>query len=547
MADPTWALQQALSALPACPPPVEDLLAASKGEKWAGDVLRDALRHKLDIRIQPVVRTSKSQHAMSRDHMKAVYTRRREHILGYTKTLKWALVQTRMHAMVACPQMLATGAAGATSSSTYLVLCEPPAQVGGLPPHGIPPLQTPSVAYSFWHSLEGSPKMLPRAYAEGLASCVANSGLTVVLLTYQGADLAGVPAGVQVLDASCLLALHIFNRLLHRETACVQHLADYVRLLALVRGAGGLSPGGWLIDGDTIWFRRAPKLSVARPPNLGHWFACQHAAVQTRVAGKYLDKQEAEQHWSKHYLVKPGDFLHIAFPMAVPANSPMLQEVVHCVEEFLFGGLTPGGRSKASSKTSAGYNSIMAMCQAAVHAWGLEDAIADIAQVAPLHRIRAIHAGATKKRHIFGDLSKAIRDAVCANNIWQSTMHAEDTGDAFERANRDAEEGSAWAEMLEAARTGVRRRLTTKTQSPAPAADALVACPQQEVARPQTAATPPRGGMSPAVKPRSGGMSPAVKTEDKCVGETVNTEDKCVGDSVWGDPFVWRTIFDDAF
>ena len=74
MGDPTLALQQALSAMPACPPPVEGLIAASKGKKWAGDVLRDALRHKLDIRIQPVVRTteSESQRAMSRGDMACV-------------------------------------------------------------------------------------------------------------------------------------------------------------------------------------------------------------------------------------------------------------------------------------------------------------------------------------------------------------------------------------------------------------------------------------------------------------------------------------------
>ena len=295
MGDPTLALQQALSAMPACPPPVEGLIAASKGKKWAGDVLRDALRHKLDIRIQPVVRTteSESQRAMSRGDMACVYTRRREHILGYTKSLQWALVQTRILLAQACPQMLATGAAGAASSSTDLV--------GGLSQR-IPALQTPLVAYSFWHSLEGSPKTLPRSFAEGLMSCIANSGLTVVLLTYQSADLAGVPAGVQVFDANCLLPWNAFNKLLHVDGARIQHLADYVRLLALARGTGTLPPGGWLIDGDTIWFRRAPKLSVACPPNIGHWFACQHAAVQTRVAGKYLNKKEANSHFSKHYV-----------------------------------------------------------------------------------------------------------------------------------------------------------------------------------------------------------------------------------------------------
>ena len=182
------------------------------------------------------------------------------------------------------------------------------------------------------------------------------------------------------------------------------------------------------------------------------------------------------------------------------------------------------------------------MCQAAVLAWGLEDAIADVAKVAPLHRVRAVHAGAKEKRHLFGDLSGGIRHALCANNIWQSSMRAGDTDDVHEWANRTADEGSAWAELREAACTGARRRLTKKRS--------LVACPRQEddvLDRPMQktsladsrVACPQQEDDAPAQPHR-----PAMAMEDKCVGHAVATKDKCVGESCWGDPFMWRTIFD---
>ena len=66
----------------------------------------------------------------------------------------------------------------------------------------------------------------------------------------------GVPTGVVVCDASQLLPWSDFARLLLHSR--VQHLSDYVRALALARLGGG-----WIIDGDAIWLKRALNLSVA--------------------------------------------------------------------------------------------------------------------------------------------------------------------------------------------------------------------------------------------------------------------------------------------
>ena len=120
------------------------------------------------------------------------------------------------------------------------------------------------------------PQRLHPVFVEGLPSCVRNSGLMVVLLTYN-LDLCDVPAGVIVHDARDVLPWAGFARL--SVHTCVQHLSVYVRALALARGIAALkghSGGGWLVDGDTMWLRSAPELSVDCPAVMGHWLACRH-------------------------------------------------------------------------------------------------------------------------------------------------------------------------------------------------------------------------------------------------------------------------------
>ena len=188
-------------------------------------------------------------------------------------------------------------------------------------PHWFPvTMDTPRVAYAFWHSTGDAPERLPRSFAEGLESCVRNSGLTVSLLSYHS-QLAGVPTGVIVRDASQLLPWADFARLLLHSR--VQHLSDYVRALALARLGGG-----WIIDGDTIWLKRAPNLSVACPPGLGHWFASQHACRSLRSH----DKAAILRHWRRHYLKEPLDFLHVALPMGAQAMSPVIESWLSVTE-----------------------------------------------------------------------------------------------------------------------------------------------------------------------------------------------------------------------
>ena len=166
---------------------------------------------------------------------------RRRRMQAYRVSLESALARTRKVSwQVACPQ----------------VAC---------------PLTTPHIAIAFWHASDGAPKQLPHAVTEGLASCARNSGLTVYLLSYQCTDViaGGVPPGVHVRDANRVLQWPVFARLMLQHR--IQHVSDYVRALALVHGIDGSGAGGgWLVDADTIWLRRAPMLSVVCPPHLGH-------------------------------------------------------------------------------------------------------------------------------------------------------------------------------------------------------------------------------------------------------------------------------------
>ena len=164
------ALEQELAAQRPIPPDVDDLFKARSGGKQFQDVLRHALRHRLDFAVRPVnTYADGKQTVMDKKDMIFVYNRRREHMRAYRAMLQWALAQTKKVAWspVACPE----------------AAC---------------PLETPRVAIAFWHSTDGMAKQLPHAFSEGLASCVRNSGLIVCLLSYQLDCLGNIPDGVHL-------------------------------------------------------------------------------------------------------------------------------------------------------------------------------------------------------------------------------------------------------------------------------------------------------------------------------------------------------------
>ena len=526
----TSALECELGGLPPIPPPVDELSKTYSGGKpmRLQDELRRALRHRLDITVRPVITDSEgNQTVMEIKDMISVYNRRRDHMLGYRASLQWALAQTKktVWSPAACPEM-------------------------------VRPLETPRIAIAFWHSTDGAPEHLPHAFSEGLASCVRNSGLTVFLLSYQRERVVagGLPQGVHLQDANYLLAWPVFARLMLERR--VQHLSDYLRLLALVHGIDGTGAGGgWMIDGDTIWLKQAPLLSVACPPHLGHWFASQQACRGLRGH----DKAGIATHWRTNYLKTPGDFLHVAFPIAVPSASRLARGWLDRMETDLL----------SSGKMQ--YTHCMGALQECIKAHGMEGAIASASAASPFRRLRAVHAGVSAKRHLFD--RGALTFAMCVNNIWQSSMKCSTGRDAYTLADAVPEPGSMWTELSELWKGIPHRRVRHKAACPETKACPVVskpACPVvSEPRTPEKAACPEKDSERDAdLKPGADNLhaersdlvcslcmgllcSPVSLAPELSAGAGASSggvapvmADKCVGESRWGDSFLWRTIMD---
>ncbi len=480
---PVEALQRELAQQREIPPDVQELIEQRSAGTPLQQILRQALRKDLDVQVRPVVAHPDGHQAvLDKSDMITIYKRRRSHMQEYRNMLKWAIIRAK-------------------KVSLTLAAC---------------PLETPRVAFAFWHSTADAPRRLPHASAEGLASCVRNSGLAVFLLAYQ-LDLGDVPAGVTLLDASNVLPWTEFARLL--LTTRVQHLSDYVRALALARGIEcdpRCRGGGWLIDGDTIWLRSVPTLSVACPPRLGHWFASQHACKSLRGH----DKAGIDKHWRRHYLREPGDFLHIALPMACPAMSPVLQRWLAAMEEVLY--VVPKND----------YTMFMRALQNAVRDHGMERAVAPPGAASPVQRAHAKYAGDSKRRHLFD--AEVVRRAMCINNLWQSTQDCAQGAPVHELCDQPADADSLWqlvSDTWKSVAPSPCRRLRSKVPfAPAPqtACDTVALSPA------------PRGQDQPMLDDRVDRHRHDADTQTS----TLERVDACVGESVWGEPFLCYGIFD---
>jgi hypothetical protein len=162
--------------------------------------LRRALGGDLDLCIAPVFRLDGQQIVLTMGELEEAYERRRLHINGYQSTLQHAIRQESKGE----------------------------------------DMSTPRRAVAFWFQkgdgVGGSvPVDLPLPFVQGLISTVRNSGLEVVLLTYQ--LVSNVPAGILVRQAADFLTADIFYTLL--PLVPLQCLADLVRARALHQGIAG--------------------------------------------------------------------------------------------------------------------------------------------------------------------------------------------------------------------------------------------------------------------------------------------------------------------
>ena len=208
----------------------------------------------------------------------------------------------------------------------------------------------------------------------------------------------------------------------------------------------------------------------------------------------------------------PGDFAYIAFPMACPPDSHIARRWLDHIEAHMF------------SECELTYNVFMTLLAREVQSHGLEHAIAGLEVASPFNRLHAAHAGLSAKRHLF-DVS-ALDSAMCVNNVWQTTMSCTSGADAHSKCNSVAEHGSIWSEVVSRCKVIPHKRVRYKAACPEPLHSCDGSLPVCD------------GGMPPCPSSSSRIMA------DKGVDAAPATADKCVGESVWGDPFVWRTIMD---
>ena len=388
-------------------------------------ILRDALRHNLDFPIAPVVKVEgvfDGQHTLTNTEMKAVYERRRAHMEGYRRTLKWAV--SRCKSIEAAPP---------PDANLAVVACPPDSKLmeAACPPT----LYTPLRAIAFWHS-PISLLTLPESFVLGLASAL-RVGFVVDLYVYE--TFPNVPRGVAVHGAFKFLTKECRDDALQRGVP-IQLLADYVRAKA------ALATGGWVVDGDCVWLRRPEQPSLLDTQTVGHFFG----SLPCWPGSLRKSKADLTVHWMVEYLKSPGDALYLATPWAFPAASPLLRSFISELDKTVGEcGLPFGG----------GYNHSMETMQRLIRLHGLEGAIQgdDICSGIPPHKSKA--SLDADKVHLF-DIPGIQKTAVCLNNFWQSTKGVPAAELLLQGASSRVEPGSAW-DQLTMARPKKRAREKT--------------------------------------------------------------------------------------
>ncbi len=422
-------LQLALHSAVA-PPERAGLRQSRPAGRTVQQVLREALRWKSDIPLVPVAKSpSGGQVALSMPDMVGAYNRRRDHMLGHRAILEWALGEAA--ALAACPHAQLT---------------------------------TPQVAIAFWYNLDKGVCTLPDSVRAGLASAIHHGKLEVHLYTYQ--DLQDVPSGVKVEDAAAVMSASEFEAAKYRLP--VQWLADLIRLRALMA-----HEGGWFIDGDCVFLRRAPSLSILEPPAVGHYFACMDAAPhrQGNTSNEHM------RYWLLEYLQTPGDQAHLASPCAFPGHSPVLAAIVSSMNSVL----------QAGAKVK--YDDVFTRLTKLVRTWGLEAAISPPAECSPVPRLHGDKCLDPSRNHLFD--VESIKKALCVNNFWQSSKALPHSGTPHTNGSlQRVIPGSIWGMVVELATMRSKSRLRSKTPAarcptqPARAQEAAAAAAEFSVGQP---------------------------------------------------------------
>ena len=236
------------------PPPFEDLADTT--------ARRSHLRKHLDIPVS-------MDNNFDKKTMKAMYDRRRFHMIGAQDLEKWAIA----HSCYLELEMLAAA-------------------------------ENPLKAFAFWHC--GKPKLvsdgilLPDQAFKGLESAAKDGRLDVTLLTYHKKVL--VPAGVNLRDAGDFAPRDVFDALCTKRT--LQIASDFARASACkVQSAV-------FLDCDCIILQDLRPCVIWSKPFYGHMFSSMEAHK-----GHFRNDAKRVKQALFHYLKTPGDFLYLVSPL----------------------------------------------------------------------------------------------------------------------------------------------------------------------------------------------------------------------------------------
>ena len=218
----------------------------------------------------------------------------------------------------------------------------------------------------------------------GLWSCLA-VGMTVHLWSY---------SHVRVFP-HCRLHLRDATELCSRREALswlrrglrVQHLADYIRGMAVQQHGFELGVGSWVGDLDAIWIRPCEVC----PSKSGHIFASMDSKWDTMRG-----TAEDARCWKEHFVRKPDERVHLAnSPAAYPVDSPILNQSLLQMRALF---------ARSSDLSKLPYTAIVKILLERIRATGLAVDVLDPHVFHPIpHFARPIHVfGVHGATHVHG-------------------------------------------------------------------------------------------------------------------------------------------------